>query len=62
VVRIGGCFVCFEPVQGAGAAGDQGFAGAAVTYRRRLLAVPQRPLRKIPPPVATSASSGDNKM
>src|SRR5215216_7508650 len=38
VVRIGACFVCFEPVQGAGAAGDRGFAGAAVTYRRRLLA------------------------
>jgi deoxyribonuclease V len=36
--RIGGCFVCFEPVQGAGAAGDRGFAGAAVTDRRRLLA------------------------
>jgi deoxyribonuclease V len=36
--RIGACFVCFEPAQGAGAAGDRGFAGAAVTYRRRLLA------------------------
>jgi Endonuclease V len=36
--RIGACFVCFERVQGAGAAGDAGFAGAAVTYRRRLLA------------------------
>jgi deoxyribonuclease V len=36
--RIGACFVCFEPVQGAGAAGDRGFAGAAVTHRRRLLA------------------------
>jgi deoxyribonuclease V len=36
--RIGACFVCFEPVQGAGAAGDRGFAGAAVTDRRRLLA------------------------
>ena len=36
--RIGACFVCFEPVQGAGAAGDMGFAGAAVTHRRRLLA------------------------
>ena len=35
--RIGACFVCFERVQGAGAAGDAGFAGAAVT-RRRLLA------------------------
>jgi deoxyribonuclease V len=35
--RIGGCFVCFERVQGAGAAGDRGFAGAAIT-RRRLLA------------------------
>jgi deoxyribonuclease V len=35
---IGACFVCFERVQGAGAAGDQGFAGAAVTHRRRLLA------------------------
>jgi deoxyribonuclease V len=38
LTRIGACFVCFEPVQGAGAAGDRGFAGAAVTYRRRLLA------------------------
>jgi deoxyribonuclease V len=38
VLRIGGCFVCFEPVHGAGAAGDRGFAGAAVTERRRLLA------------------------
>jgi deoxyribonuclease V len=38
VLRIGACFVCFEPVHGAGAAGDRGFAGAAVTYRRRLLA------------------------
>src|SRR5215218_11457304 len=38
VLRIGGCFVCFERVHGAGAAGDRGFAGAAVTYRRRLLA------------------------
>ena len=36
--RIGACFVCFEPVQGIGAAGDQGFAGAAITHRRRLLA------------------------
>jgi deoxyribonuclease V len=36
--RIGACFVCFEPVHGAGAAGDMGFAGAAVTHRRRLLA------------------------
>jgi deoxyribonuclease V len=36
--RIGACFVCFEPVHGAGAAGDRGFAGAAVTHRRRLLA------------------------
>ena len=36
--RIGACFVCFEPAQGAGAAGDEVFAGAAVTYRRRLLA------------------------
>jgi deoxyribonuclease V len=35
--RIGACFVCFELVQGAGAAGDRGFAGAAVTDRRRLL-------------------------
>jgi deoxyribonuclease V len=35
---IGACFVCFEPVHGAGAAGDRGFAGAAVTHRRRLLA------------------------
>jgi hypothetical protein len=37
-LRIGACFVCFERVQGAGAAGDAGFAGAAVTSRRRLLA------------------------
>jgi deoxyribonuclease V len=36
--RIGACFVCFEPVQGPGTAGDRGFAGAAVTDRRRLLA------------------------
>jgi deoxyribonuclease V len=36
--RIGACFICFERVQGAGATGDTGFAGAAVTYRRRLLA------------------------
>jgi deoxyribonuclease V len=36
--RIGACFVCFEPVHGAGAAGDMGFAGAAVSHRRRLLA------------------------
>jgi deoxyribonuclease V len=36
--RIGACFVCFEPVHGAGAAGDRGFAGAAVTHRRRQLA------------------------
>jgi deoxyribonuclease V len=36
--RIGGCFICFERTQGAGAAGDRGFAGAAVTHRRRLLA------------------------
>jgi deoxyribonuclease V len=36
--RIGACFVCFERVHGAGAAGDMGFAGAAVTHRRRLLA------------------------
>jgi deoxyribonuclease V len=38
ILRIGACFVCFERVHGAGAAGDRGFAGAAVTYRRRLLA------------------------
>jgi deoxyribonuclease V len=38
LLRIGACFVCFEPVQGAGAAGDRGFVGAAVTARRRLLA------------------------
>jgi deoxyribonuclease V len=38
VLRIGACFACFERVLGAGAAGDQGFVGAAVTYRRRLLA------------------------
>jgi deoxyribonuclease V len=36
--RIGASFACFEPVQGAGATGDRGFAGAAVTHRRRLLA------------------------
>jgi deoxyribonuclease V len=36
--RIGACFVCFERTEGAGAAGDRGFAGAAVTHRRRLLA------------------------
>jgi deoxyribonuclease V len=36
--RVGACFVCFERVHGAGAAGDAGFAGAAVTHRRRLLA------------------------
>jgi deoxyribonuclease V len=36
--RIGTCFVCFERVHGPGAAGDRGFAGAAVTSRRRLLA------------------------
>jgi deoxyribonuclease V len=35
---IGACFVCFERTQGAGSAGDRGFAGAAVTHRRRLLA------------------------
>jgi deoxyribonuclease V len=38
VLRFGACFVCFERVDGAGAAGDRGFAGAAVTSRRRLLA------------------------
>ena len=38
VMRIGACFVCFERVHGAGAAGDKGSAGAAVTSRRRLLA------------------------
>jgi deoxyribonuclease V len=38
LTRIGACFVCFERVQGAGAAGDRGFAGAATTHRRRLLA------------------------
>jgi deoxyribonuclease V len=36
--RIGACFVCFEQGQGAGATGDRGFAGAAVTSRRHLLA------------------------
>jgi deoxyribonuclease V len=36
--RIGACFVCFESVHGAGAAGDRGFAGAAVTHRHRQLA------------------------
>jgi deoxyribonuclease V len=38
VLGIGACFVCFEHVHGAGTAGDRGFAGAAVTSRRRLLA------------------------
>ena len=38
VLRIGACFVCFERVHGVGAAGDRGFAGAAVTHRRQLLA------------------------
>jgi deoxyribonuclease V len=38
VMRIGACFVCFERVHGAGAASDRGFAGAAVTHRRQLLA------------------------
>jgi deoxyribonuclease V len=38
LTRIGACFVCFEHIQGAGAAGDRGFAGAAITHRRRLLA------------------------
>jgi len=38
VLRIGACFVCFERVYGAGDASDRGFAGAAVTDRRRLLA------------------------
>jgi deoxyribonuclease V len=38
VMRIGACFVCFERVHGASAAGDRGFAGAAVTSRRRPLA------------------------
>jgi deoxyribonuclease V len=36
---VGGCYVCFASgVTGAGAAGDQGVAGAAVTRGRRLLA------------------------
>jgi deoxyribonuclease V len=34
--RIGACFVCFEPAHGAGATGDRGFAGGAVTGRRLL--------------------------
>src|SRR5829696_7375087 len=38
MLRIGACFVCFERVHGAGAADDRGFAGAAVTSRRQLLA------------------------
>jgi deoxyribonuclease V len=38
LLRIGACFVCFQRVQEAGATGGQGFAGAAVTQRRRLLA------------------------
>jgi deoxyribonuclease V len=39
-LRIGACFVCFERTEGADAAGDRGFAGAAVTHhhRRRMLA------------------------
>jgi len=37
--RVGACFVCFERVQGAGAAGDRGIAGAAVTHRRLLAGV-----------------------
>jgi deoxyribonuclease V len=36
--RIGGCFVCFKRAHGTGTAGDRGFAGAAVTHRRRPLA------------------------
>ena len=36
--RIGACFVCFAPICGTGAVSDRGFAGAAVTDRRRLLA------------------------
>jgi deoxyribonuclease V len=36
--RIGACFVCFEQAQGPGGGGDRGFAGAAVTHHRRLLA------------------------
>jgi deoxyribonuclease V len=36
--RIGACFVCFERADGTGATGDAGFAGAAVTHRRRPLA------------------------
>lgn len=36
--RIGACFICFEQAQEAGGTGDQGFAGAVVTERRRLLA------------------------
>jgi deoxyribonuclease V len=38
LLRIGACFVCFERAQGPGATGDRGFAGAAITHRRRLLA------------------------
>ncbi|MFL6252803.1 MAG: endonuclease V, partial [Actinomycetes bacterium] len=38
LARIGACFVCFEQAQGPGGGGDRGFAGAAVTHRRRLLA------------------------
>jgi deoxyribonuclease V len=38
MLRFGACFVCFERAHGAGAAGDRGIAGAAVTHRRRLLA------------------------
>jgi len=37
-LRIGACFICFEQAQGAGGTGDQGFAGAVATERRRLLA------------------------
>jgi deoxyribonuclease V len=38
LLRIGACFVCFTRIQGPGATGDRGFAGAVVTHRRRLLA------------------------
>jgi deoxyribonuclease V len=65
LLRIGGCFVCFKRTQGAGATGDAGFAWAAVTHRRRLLAgatgggpagaVPARPAR---PPGRTPPRAG----
>ena len=43
LLRIGACFVCFERVQGAGTAGDRGFAGRG---------------HPPPPPVGRATSSG----